>query len=40
MIEFKNVSFAYEGTGKGRVENLNFTIQTGECIVLAGRSGC
>jgi len=40
MIEFKNVSFTYEGTGEGKVEDLNFTIRTGECIVLTGRSGC
>ena len=40
MIEFKNVSFTYEGTGEGKIKNLNFTIQTGECVVLTGRSGC
>lgn len=40
MIEFKNVSFTYEGTGEGKVEDLNFTVEAGECIVLTGRSGC
>lgn len=40
MIEFKNVSFIYEGTGEGKVEDLNFTVEAGECIVLTGRSGC
>lgn len=40
MIEFKNVSFTYEGTGEGKVEDLNFTVEAGDCIVLTGRSGC
>lgn len=40
MIQFKDVSFVYEGTGDGKVKGLNFTVQSGECIVLAGCSGC
>lgn len=40
MIEFKQVSFAYNGVGEGKVEDLNFQIQTGECVVFTGESGC
>lgn len=41
MIEFKNVSFQYEqGTGHGRIENLNLTIQRGEVVLICGESGC
>ena len=39
-IQMKHISFAYEGSGDGNLKNLDFTIQAGECIVLAGRSGC
>ncbi|SHO53662.1 ABC transporter ATP-binding protein [Anaerocolumna xylanovorans] len=40
MIEFKQVSFAYEGSGEGKLRDLNFTVKKGECILLTGRSGC
>ena len=40
MIEFKQVSFSYNGVGEGKVEDLNFQIQTGECVVFTGESGC
>ncbi|MFT4145656.1 MAG: energy-coupling factor ABC transporter ATP-binding protein [Mobilitalea sp.] len=40
MIQFNNVSFAYAGQRDGKVKNLSFTVKTGECIVLTGRSGC
>lgn len=40
MIEFRNISFTYDGTGDGRVKNINLTVRTGECLVLTGRSGC
>ena len=42
MIEFRNVSFHYggeNGTGEG-VDNILLTIQSGEVVVLCGRSGC
>lgn len=38
MIEFRNVSFSYNGTNMV-VENLNFTIQTGETVGLIGANG-
>lgn len=40
MIQFKNVSFTYEGSEDGKVKGLDFTVGTGECILLTGRSGC
>lgn len=38
MIEFKNVSFSYNGTNMV-VENLNFTIRPGEAVGLIGANG-
>lgn len=38
-IEFKNVSLRYENTKKPALNNLSFTIQTGEKLALVGRSG-
>ncbi len=40
MIEFEHVSFEYEGSEDGRLQDLNFTVKKGECILLTGRSGC
>ena len=40
MIEFKGVSFTYEGGMGGSVKNLNLHIKKGECILLTGPSGC
>jgi subfamily B ATP-binding cassette protein MsbA len=37
-IVFKNVSFSYED-GKSVLRNINFSVSTGEVIVLAGPSG-
>lgn len=42
MIKLENASFHYageHGTGEG-VDDLNLTIENGECVVLCGRSGC
>jgi energy-coupling factor transport system ATP-binding protein len=42
MIRFDHVSFHYggeRGTGEG-VDDLDFTIQSGELVVLCGPSGC
>ncbi len=42
MIRFDNVSFHYggeNGTGEG-VDNINFSIDDGEVVVLCGSSGC
>lgn len=38
MIEFKNVSFAYE-TGKEVIRDLSFTIRGGEAVGLIGANG-
>ncbi|MDO5134269.1 MAG: ABC transporter ATP-binding protein [Eubacteriales bacterium] len=37
---FRNVSFAYPGTDRALIENLNFTIRQGEFVALIGPSGC
>ena len=37
-VEFKNVTFAYE-TGKPVLKNINFVVEPGEMIGLAGHSG-
>ena len=38
-IEFKNVSFAYPGTNKQVIKNINLTIRPGETAVLVGLNG-
>lgn len=40
MIELKQVAFSYSGQEKGSLQNIDFTVQDGECILLCGRSGC
>lgn len=39
MIEMNNVSFRY-GKGLRGVNNINLSVQKGECVVLTGESGC
>lgn len=39
MIEFKNVEFSYKDSNKTNIRNLNLSINEGECVVLAGKSG-
>ena len=40
MIELKHVSFTYQGqTGDG-LQDINLTIEDGECVLFCGRSGC
>lgn len=39
-IRFEHVSFAYDGTGDGKIKNISFSVPSGGCIVLTGRSGC
>lgn len=39
-IEFRNVSFAYPGTGKTILENINLSIAPGETIAIMGATGC
>lgn len=40
MVEFRDVAFTVEGLGKPIVEDLSFTIERGETLVLLGESGC
>ncbi len=40
MIEFQNYSFQYEESAECTLENINLTIETGEFVLLTGRSGC
>ena len=40
MITFENFSFRYEERDEFTLKDLNLTIQTGEFILLTGRSGC
>ncbi|MCD8231339.1 MAG: ABC transporter ATP-binding protein/permease [Clostridiales bacterium] len=39
-IEFKDVSFAYPGTGRMVLEGLNFSIHKGETVAVMGATGC
>ena len=39
VIEFKNVSFAYPGTERYVIKNVNMTLNAGENIVLVGLNG-
>lgn len=38
-VEFKNVSFAYPGTDKYVLKNINLTMNPGESVVLVGLNG-
>lgn len=38
-IEFKNVSFAYDGAAQNAVDNLSFSVEGGETVALVGASG-
>ena len=40
MICLKNVSFSYSGQDGGILQNINLTVESGECVLLCGRSGC
>ncbi len=40
MITFNNFSFRYEESPYYTLKNINMTVQTGEFILLTGRSGC
>lgn len=39
-IEFKNVSFAYPGSSRTVLKNINLTIHKGETIAILGGTGC
>ena len=40
MIEFDKVSFRYEGQAEDILKDISFTVKEGECLILAGGSGC
>lgn len=40
MIQLKDISFSYAVNSKEGLEHINLTINSGECILLCGRSGC
>lgn len=40
MINVTNVSYQYNVKDSKALDNVSFTIQQGECIVLCGKSGC
>ena len=40
MIEFKNVSFSYEGQEHDSLHGISLKIADGECVLFCGRSGC
>jgi len=40
LIEVKDLSFRYLGSGSYALRGINFEVRRGEFVVLAGRSGC
>lgn len=41
QIEFRNVSFAYPGTGERKIlDDISFTIHSGETFAILGSTGC
>ena len=40
MISFQNFSFRYEESKDFTLRGIDMTVQTGEFILLTGRSGC
>lgn len=40
MIEFRDVSFAYPGSGQAVLEQIDLKIQPGETIAIMGATGC
>ena len=40
MIKFENFSFRYEESKDFTLKGINLTVETGEFILLTGRSGC
>ena len=39
-IEFRDVSFAYPGSGQPVLEHLNFAVRSGETLGIMGATGC
>ena len=40
IIQISNVSFQYENSEKGALQDVSLTVEPGECILLCGESGC
>lgn len=40
QIEFRDVSFAYPGTGKNVLSHINLTVHPGETVAVMGATGC
>lgn len=40
MIELKNVSFQYPNSRSGALSDLSLQIETGQCVLICGESGC
>jgi energy-coupling factor transport system ATP-binding protein len=40
MIEFENCSFWYSGSRIASLDSISLRVRRGECILLAGKSGC
>ncbi|MBR5121707.1 MAG: ABC transporter ATP-binding protein, partial [Oscillospiraceae bacterium] len=39
-VEFKDVSFAYQGSGENSLENISFALKKGEKLGVIGSTGC
>lgn len=40
LYEIKNLNFIYPDTERPAIQNLNFSIEPGEFVVICGKSGC
>lgn len=40
IIEFENMNFTYPGSERKALENINFSVESSEFVVLCGKSGC
>ena len=40
MIEVSKASFYYPNTDEGALNDVSLQINSGECVVLCGKSGC
>lgn len=39
-VEFRDLSFCYDSKKEFALKRVNFSVSTGDCIVLCGKSGC
>lgn len=40
MVESKRISFCYQGASEAALQDVTFSVQEGECVLLCGKSGC